>query len=118
MTDIRRLWAREMAARGARDQHLRICRSRWPSTSKPLEKGAHHQTRRMAGNIGEQSLWDAFLDEDGKDVGYPPIELKNQCSADRAHLHQACDGSGLFYETAVTSNMAIGPRGIFRDSRG
>jgi hypothetical protein len=51
-------------------------------------------------------------------VGYPPIELKNQCSADRAHLHQACDGLGLFYETAVTSNMAIGPRGIFRDSRG
>lgn len=66
----------------------------------------------------EQSLWDAFLDEDGKDVGYPPIELKNQCSADRAHLHQACDGLGLFYETAVTSVMAIGPRGIFRDSRG
>jgi hypothetical protein len=33
-----------------------------------------------------------FMDENGKDVGYPPIELKNRCSADRAHLHQACDG--------------------------
>lgn len=52
MADIRRLWAREMAARGAQDQHQRIGRSRWPSTSKPLEKGAHHQTRRVAENIG------------------------------------------------------------------
>jgi hypothetical protein len=41
-------------------------------------------------------------------VGYPPIELRNQCSADRAHLHQACDGLGLFRETAVTSVMVIG----------
>jgi hypothetical protein len=49
-----------------------------------------------------------LLDEDGKDVGHPPIELKNQCSADRAHLHQGCDGLGLFHETAVTSVMAIG----------
>jgi hypothetical protein len=56
----------------------------------------------------EQSLRDAFFDEDGKDVGYPPIELKSRSLADGAHLHQACDGLGLLHEAAVTTVMVIG----------
>lgn len=64
--------------------------------------------RRMAENNPDKFLRDAFFDEHGKDVGYPLVELKNLCSADRAHLHEACDHLRLSDETTVTSVMVIG----------
>lgn len=64
--------------------------------------------RRIAEDHPEQFLRIAIFDEDGRDAGYPPIELPNMAAGSRCGLHQACGKPGLFHETSIGEVMVIG----------
>lgn len=79
------------------------------SASQPQRaRKARIVNERMASRNPSKFLTEAFIDENGRDAGYPPFDLSHLIPADRAHLQNAADDLNLWYETTVTSVMVIG----------